>query len=211
MSKRSIFVFMTLLLLSGILLMIWISGMQPTFSTPEEAFMDAFGPSGWLGLLEEFVLHEEIPTSEGVVVLYSGYKPKVKANQESFLLGIADAKPNWRGWYTHGRQSLLTPPLAKTELLSCAQALRLSSGERFFAVSGHVRPERVDAIEAIEAIEVTFSTDDGERAITERAIIRDNTFVAISHHATGLKKLVVIDQNGQVVEQLQPDACQQER
>lgn len=126
------------------------------------------------------------------VALYSGYG----ANNKALKLGIADVKPKGWGWYAHGRFSLPTPALAKSDALSCAIALLPSSGERFLIVSGQFRPK------AVESIEVTFDT-----GLRKEAVMRDDTFAAITSEATAIVRVLAIDKNGQVVRELEPSAC----
>lgn len=119
------------------------------------------------------------------MALYSGYG----ANNKALKLGIADVKPRGWGWYAHGRFSLPTPALAKSDALSCAIALLPSSGERFLIVS-------------VESIEVTFDT-----GLRKEAVMRDDTFAAITSEATAIVRVLAIDKNGQVVRELEPSAC----
>ena len=126
-----------------------VSGMGVSFDTPQAAIQAAFGPTGWLGEVTRFAVHDQAETDEGRVFVYSGYpRDTVSFDRPPSVFGIADAKPSWRGWYAHGLMSLQRPrQLTSGNVLSCTTARRLASGQRFLVIAGYVRQPDVATVE----------------------------------------------------------------
>lgn len=188
------------LLLTGCALLAPSSGPGAIFESPKEAIADGF-ESGWLGQgqVSELVLHEQIDSSQYSYVLHSSY-----VHSRGFEIGVAYAEPRAWGWSTEGRRSFSTPPLAKSERLSCAIESLSRSGEEVLIVIGQflTPPDSPNNGESIESIEVIF--DSGLR---KEAVIRNNAFAAMTNEATAIESVLALNEDGQVVHELEATAC----
>jgi hypothetical protein len=155
-----------------------------------EALAAALGPTGWLGPLGALALHTQYDMRDVTVVLFTA----TPAEAGEPVVGIADARRDWRGWYAHGRLGPMRPP-APAGSISCVQSVSPSGDQSWLLVAGR----RTDAVAAVE---VEYA--DGE---VVAAALQGDLYAALGRSQQRLAAVRARDGAGQVVETIAGADC----
>ena len=181
-------------IISGTLLASGCGPLTPLYGggfhdTAEGAIEASLKPGGGLGDFDEVHVLQSVEAPDSRVAVYAGTK------SGDWVLGLADAKHSWRGWFAHGMFSLPALPRADG-LLTCSTAILPSRAARWLIISGRLATDHLSTVQAAFADGVHLD-----------AATRPGIFALMTRERDDLLTLRGLDDTGRLVAELGADDC----